>query len=603
MHAYQDFQPNLRFQPTLAVSPDGRQIVYVDDGNGQFNVVVQPVLGGLVERHTSFVESTVRRVAWHPSGNWIMFLADAKGDEKAQIYKIDASGGDVAALTDVAGVQFEAALGDPFSRDGRFLAYSGNDRNPGDLDVLVRDLDTGEVRRVFQGGGRVYAGHWSPDGRWLTVVEWRTTNSDHVVYLVPADGGPARRLTTDTLAATYWLGPWLADGSGFLVMSNAGREFTGLGTIDATTGHLSWLDSPDWEVEEAALSSDGRTLMWSLNVDGASQLRARNLYTGVDLSLPPLPTGAVTGLTLTPDGRRAVFRLSTPTRPWNLATIDLSSGELRWLTNAAPTKATPNAFAEPVLVHYPTRDGHHLPAYLYRPPAAHAPAGVLLSIHGGPTWQEKPIYAYDGFYQYLVSHGVAVLAPNVRGSFGYGKAYQEIIYRDWGGIDLRDFADTVAFLRSQDWVDPARIGLYGQSYGGFCVLSCLSRLPELNWAAGVDLYGPSNLVTLAKASPPTWRSLVMAMFGDPESDGERLMSRSPVTYADQIRAPLMVVQGANDPRVPQNESDQIVTRLRARGVEVRYDVYPDEGHGFTKRDNQTKALSDAGAFLLRHLTP
>jgi dipeptidyl aminopeptidase/acylaminoacyl peptidase len=160
----------------------------------------------------------------------------------------------------------------------------------------------------------------------------------------------------------------------------------------------------------------------------------------------------------------------------------------------------------------------------------------------------------------------------------------------------------VTYLRGLDWVDPDRIGLFGTSYGGFAVLSCLSRLPELNWAAGVDFYGPSNLVTLAKSAPPTWAKIIEANFGDPEENAERLMRRSPVTYADHITAPLLVVQGANDPRVPHGESDQIVARLRARGVRTQYEIFPDEGHGFTRRVNQKRAFSLAGAFLSGHLT-
>jgi dipeptidyl aminopeptidase/acylaminoacyl peptidase len=600
MHTYRDFQPRFRFQPTLAISPDGGRIAYVDDGSGQFNVAVRPV-DGSVQRLTSFTDSTVHRVAWHPSGEWLLFLADVKGDENAQIFRVDAAGGEPLSLTHTPGVQHEAALGDPFSPDGTRIAYCCNDRSPGDQDILVRNLFTGEIRRVFEGGGRCYAGYWSPDGSRLTVAEWRTANSDHVIHMVAADGSSTTRLTPDGAASTYWLGPWLPDGTGFLVMSNEGREFTGLAVMDADTGKLTWLDTPDWEIEDVALSADGRVLLWHLNVDGASQLRGRDLAIGADLPVPALPTGAGSGLAISADGSSAVMRLSTPTRPWNIAMIDLVTGKLDWLTESTPVGANPVAFVEPTLLRYPTRDGCRIPAYVYRPSGAQEPVGVVFSIHGGPGWQDKPAYLYDGFYQYLVSRGIAVFAPNVRGSFGYGKAYQQAIYRDWGGIDLRDFADAVAFLRLQDWVNPERIGLFGQSYGGFCVLSCMSRLPELGWAAGVDLYGPSNLVTLAKASPPTWRSLVAAMIGDPEADAKHLISRSPVTHAENIRAPLMVIQGANDPRVPQSESEQIVARLRARDVEVRYDVYPDEGHGFNKRENQAKALADAGEFLLAHL--
>jgi dipeptidyl aminopeptidase/acylaminoacyl peptidase len=266
---------------------------------------------------------------------------------------------------------------------------------------------------------------------------------------------------------------------------------------------------------------------------------------------------------------------------------------------------------DPALVEYKSHDGRMVPAWLYRPAAAttcgdgEAAGGcrrfpVVLSIHGGPESQERAEYCYSGLYQFLLSRGVGVFAPNVRGSSGYGITYQTLIHRDWGGGELADFDHAVRYLHELDWVDDDHIGVFGGSFGGFAALSCLSRLPEL-FAAGVSVVGPSNLVTFAKAVPPTWRSLMTNWVGDPEADFDFLMSRSPITYVDQIRAPLMVVQGANDPRVVQTESDQIVDALRNRGVEVRYDVYNDEGHGFTKRSNEIQALGDIGDFLVAKL--
>jgi dipeptidyl aminopeptidase/acylaminoacyl peptidase len=480
------------------------------------------------------------------------------------------------------------------------LAYAGNDRSPRDQDVLVRDLTTGEVRRVYAGGGRMYAEQWSPDGMRLTMVNKRAAGTDQVVYVLSLEDGRVTRLTPDDRSATFYPGPWLPDGSGILVVTDYGRDMTGLGVLDATTGRLSWLDTPDWEVERVALSRDGRLLVWHVNVDGASQLRARDLVTGEDLEMPPLPLGSAADLQLTPDGQHAVTLMSTPTKPWNVLVVGLENDDLRWVTDAEPL-AAPSTFVEPELIHCPARDKRRVPAYLYGPTATEVPVPVVVAIHGGPPMQERPNYSNEGLLQYLVSRGVAVLAPNVRGSSGYGLAYQQAVHRDWGGVDLEDLDDVVRYLRNQPWVDQTRIGLLGRSYGGFSVLSCVSRLPEHEWAAAVAWCGPSNLVTLARAAPPTWRDQVAIMIGDPDKDTDFLMSRSPLTYADRIEAPLYLIQGANDVRVPKQESDQIVQRLRARGVDVRYDVYPDEGHIFSSRAHQAKARADAAEFLLVHL--
>ncbi|CAN0494895.1 unnamed protein product, partial [Phaeothamnion confervicola] len=183
---------------------------------------------------------------------------------------------------------------------------------------------------------------------------------------------------------------------------------------------------------------------------------------------------------------------------------------------------------------------------------------------------------------------------------GYGKSYQTLIHHDWGGDELKDFEAAVHHLHGQEWVDADRIGVYGGSFGGFATLSCVSRLPDY-WAAAVDLVGPSNLVTFAKAVPPTWRRMMAQWVGDPETEADFLMERSPITYVDRIVTPLFVIQGTNDPRVVKAESDQIVAKLRERGVEVRYDVYEDEGHGFTKRENEQQAFRDIAAFLEEHL--
>jgi dipeptidyl aminopeptidase/acylaminoacyl peptidase len=602
MTSYVDFRPTLRLQESMALSYDGKALAYADDATGQFNIVVADVESRDRRRLTDLSTGSVRSVDWSPDGTSLVYFADTGGDEHAQMYICNAEGGSRQNLTANPSAQYRPPRGRPFSPDGRLLAFSGNDRTPTDDDVLIRDMVSGQITRIEIGAGLVFAGHWSPDGDRLTIVHWRRGMEDHAVYVWSAVDNSVTRLTTDDIETTYAPGPWLPDGSGFLIRSHGRRDFMGLAVMDARTGEMTWLDTPDWDVELIASSGDGGTAGWLVNVGGRSELRNLDLRAGDSVGTPTLPAGVVRDMVMSPDATSAIIQLSTPTRPNNIAVVNIENGHLEWLTDAVPMAANPANFVEPELIHYSARAGHQLPGYLFRPRDLTRPVGVVISIHGGPSAQERPTYRYDGFYQHLVEAGLAVLAPNIRGSSGYGHLAEEAIYGKWGTIDLEDVEATVAYLRGLPWVDPSRIGIYGGSYGGFVVLSALARLPELRWAAAVSQYGISNLVTAAKASPPTWRSWVNRAIGDYETDAESMLARSPLTYVDNIRAPLFILQGANDVRVPREESEQIVSALRARGIPVRYDVYENEGHGFTHRDNQIKSDSDSADFLIQHLT-
>ena len=388
------------------------------------------------------------------------------------------------------------------------------------------------------------------------------------------------------------------DGSGFYVISDEGREFAGLAFWDLKEG-MRWIDAPDADVESVALSGDGRYLAWIVNQEGYSAVKVRDLRSNQDVALPEIPKGVIDVLAISRSGGKVGFLIAGATHPNEVYVLDLERSTLTRLTESMLGGIDEADLTEPELIHYPTHDGREIPAWLYRP-EGEGPFPVILSIHGGPEWQERPTYNYAGLYQYLLTRGIGILAPNVRGSTGYGKSYQKLIHHDWGGAELGDFKAAADYLKGLNWVDGDRLGVYGGSFGGFATLSCVTRLPDY-WAAAVDIVGPSNLVTFAKAVPPTWRRFMDQWVGNPETEVDFLMERSPITYVDQVTAPLFVIQGANDPRVVQNESDQIVERLRERGVEVKYDVYEDEGHGFTRRANELKALGDTAAFFEKYL--
>jgi dipeptidyl aminopeptidase/acylaminoacyl peptidase len=588
-----------RYQSALALSPDGAEVANSVNTSGQYNLWRQPSDGGYPHQLTLSNDEAVRQIGWSPDGASLLYTADRHGDEFTTVHAIPARGGRPQSFPSEPDVQYFIGDSDSWSPDGCFVAYAGNDREPTAQDIIVRDIRTGEERRPLAGDGLYFPAGWSPDGRHLLGIEFRS-NTDQDVHLLDLERGESRLLTAHEGEVQHFPVGWASDGSGFYLVTDEGREFAGLVFHDLAHDERRWVQAPDWNVESAAVSADGRWLVWSVNEDGYSRLFAQDLAGGSEPSPIRLPHGVLDVMTLSRSGNRLAVLWERATAPEEVFTVDLTTGEATQVTFSALGGLDEGELIEPHLIRYPTFDGREVPAFLYRPAGVEGPLPVVLSIHGGPEAQERPTYRYTGLYQYLASRGIAVLAPNIRGSTGYGKSYQKLIHRDWGGDELKDLEAAAQWLRRQEWVDPRRIGVYGGSFGGFATLSCVTRLPEY-WAAAVDLVGPANLVTFAKAVPPTWRRMMAQWVGDPETEADFLMERSPITYVDRIRAPLFVIQGANDPRVVKAESDQIVERLRERGVEVRYDVYEDEGHGFTKRENELKAMRDIATFLEERL--
>ncbi|MGI8335255.1 S9 family peptidase [Actinomadura scrupuli] len=579
----------------MAVSPDGTHVAYSSNASGQFDLWVHPLTGGTPRRLTHHDGQTVRQITWAPDGASLVFTADTAGDEQHQIYRVPTSGGPSQPITTASG-QHEITRAS-FDPHGRFLAYTANDRDEAVQELVIHDLDTGERQRHIPPEGMRYMRCLiSPDGRWLVVAGVRSNTEVDCRVLDLSSPGAVLMPVTGALAGDYfWPNGWSDDSAGFYLTTTNWGEFISGAYLCLSDASLQPIATPDWEVEQ--VTARGDTLLWSVNEAGTSLLHASRA--GQELTLPPLPHSVITAIDLAPDASLAVLQLDAATRPTEIAVLDLAAGTFRYLTDTRPPGLHTVTPVEPDTIEFAARDGRTVHAFLYRP-HGDGPFPAVMSIHGGPEMQERPEYLRAGLYQYLLAHGIAILAPNVAGSSGYGLAFQTCIYRDWGGIDLRDWEDSAAHLAALDWIDPSRIAVMGGSYGGFATLSCLSRVPR-PWAAGVSICGPSNLITLARACPPTWRHFVNNVLGDPDKDADLLSSRSPVNYVENINAPLFVIQGAQDPRVPKAEADQIVERLRARGVEVRYDLYDDEGHGFTRRDNEIQAYTDIADFLTHHL--
>ena len=580
----------LQVLSNLAFSPDGETIAYSTDASGQFNLWTQPIRGGWATQLTTFEDKAVRWIRWLPSGD-ILFFADTGGNEKYQLYRIGERGGWPERITKHDDVQY---MPGDLSPDGKRYAFSGNERSRADVDVMIYDTTTGETRVALAGEGWFNAGRWSANGRSIAVTQL-VSNTDQHVHLLDVKSGTYQDLTPHEGEEKNYAVAFRRDGSGVYLVTDRGASHSWLGLAPLDTRDPQPVWRGDWDVESADLSESGGRLAWSVNEDGYSVVHVRDEASGRELTLPDLPRGVVQDLVLSADGRKLGLKLTTGARTPDIYVVDLDSSTLSQITYSFLGGISVEDLVEPELVRVPGEDGA-IPAWLFRPKGTRGRIPAVLYIHGGPEAQERPIYS--GLFQYLLARGVAILAPNIRGSTGYGRDWQVAIHRDWMGVDLRDFRACAEYLRSLDWVDPVKLGVVGGSYGGFATLMCASRLPEY-WAAAVDVVGPANLVTFAKAVPPTWKRIMKAWVGDPETEADLLMERSPITYVDEIRCPLLVIQGANDPRVVKPESDQMVERLRARDHPVEYIVYADEGHGFTKRANQVSAWRAAADFLLR----
>ncbi|NKZ03265.1 S9 family peptidase [Actinomadura latina] len=593
MPKFRDFVPHQRIRPSLALSPDGSTVAYSSNAGGNFDLWVLSIGTREARQLTELVDQAVRQIAWVPDGKSLVFSADRQGDEQFRLYRVDIDGTGLTEISSGRDCQRLLATA-PFDAAGRYLAYAANDRDETVQDLIVRDLADDTERRIvpppevgFEPAGI------SPDGKWLLTAGFRS-NTDVGIYLIDleTDGEPVC-VTAEYGEGVFEPGPWMADSSGFYLLTDLWGEFTAAaryhldGTLEPVAHH-------EWDVE--LLDATGDTIAWSVNAAGRSTLHALQAHSAIDL--PETPPGVVTSLTLAPHGQAAVVLIDAATRPVEIAVLDQKRG-FRYLTDGRPPALHVVEPVAPESITYPAAVGRQVQGLLYRP-HREGPHPVLLSIHGGPEEQERPRYAFSGLYQHLLDQGIAVFAPNIAGSTGYGSAHQKLIYRDWGGVDLDDLDHAVRYLQAATDLDTGRMAAMGASYGGFAALSCLSRLPY-QWAAGVSLCGPTNLVTLAEACPPTWKTFVATVLGDPEKDTKYLTERSPVTYADAIEAPLLILQGARDPRVPRAESDQLVERLRDRGVHVAYEVFDDEGHGFSRRKNELRAYEDIAQFLTRHL--
>ena len=578
----------------LALSPDGRTLAVVSDqGAGTYEAWTLPASGGSAQRAVTVSEHAVRSLCWSASGE-LLAAADRGGTELHQLYVRHPDGPVAAVSVDPAGRVQRLLSWNAASPDGRRVAFSSNARTATDMDIVVADLDTGSERQLVTGAAWHVAGGWSPDGAHLLVMRV-LDNTNQELLMVDSRTGEARDITRHEDDVQHIPAGWLGDGR-VLEITDQDSEHLWLAALDPQNGRRDTVDHPKWDVELAVSSADGRAQIWSVNEDGYSRLRWRQ--DGGKVQERDL-RGVCEDLVLSADGTRAAFARISATEPWQVWTLDVATGDARVaLTSTFGVPSTELVEAE--LLRIPAADGD-IPCFVYRPHGARGPVPAVLYPHGGPEGQSRPAFAAHLTHLAAIVHrGMALVVPNIHGSTGYGRAWQVAIHKDWGGIDLRDLRAVSDWMTKQPDFDQKRLAVYGGSYGGFATLMCVTRIPEL-WRCAVDVFGVANLITMLESAQPNWRRFLARWIGDVERDREKLVERSPITHIENVRCPMLILQGENDPRVPKEESDQVVERLRALGRRVEYVVYPDEGHGFTNRANAEDAYGRIVDFLTAEL--
>lgn len=575
----------------VRIAPDQTWLCYVTDVTGTPQLWRAPLRGGGTPRRLTIDRDRVGAYRISPDGRRIAYGADAGGNEKWQLWVMDADGGDPRRLTDRDDRIHHLRA---WTHDGRALLVHANTRDPRYFDLWSYPIDGGAPRMLHQHDGTASGATPLADGSVVVAVNRRRGDEHDLVLVVP--DGTTRRLTPDQPVARHDLVAVVPGG--VIVESDRGREFIGLATV-GLDGAFRWIVTPDHDVEEAGAS--GRLDAYAVNVDGLSEVHLRE--GDRDEVMRGLPSGCLAidmiGDSLAIEGETVAVAWARYDAPTTIYAA--RRGEpMREVVPPLMAGLASGGLPEMRLVSWPTFDGREIPGFLLTPRGApSAPRPTVIEVHGGPEGQARPLW--NPRTVAFVSSGFNVLQPNVRGSTGYGKAYQALDDVRLRMDSVRDLDAAAAWLADAGIAPRDRIGVIGQSYGGFMTLAAVAFFPERGWAAAVDVYGIANFLTFFEHTDAWRRPLRAVEYGDPEKDRDFLVSISPITRLDAIRAPIMFIHGANDPRVPIGETEQIVAALHAKGADVEYLRYEDEGHSLAKAKNRADAYPKVLAFFQRHM--
>jgi dipeptidyl aminopeptidase/acylaminoacyl peptidase len=578
-----------RIIDTAALSPDGKEIALATNLSGRTNLWTTSSNGSWP---VQLVRSDDRQadLSWSPDGRWIAFTQDKGGNELWDIYVIPRGGGTPTNLTNTADIREQHPL---WSHDGKSVVCIYKPKAAPSYDVAIIDVASHKLRKLTEEKDQQMSWDvvgFSPDNKTVYANRANSSGDQGDLYSIDAATGAATNLTTHQGKRVVAGSDVSSDGKTVLVSNNEKGGFTNVALLDVSSKKMTWVTDTQWEVQPGAFSTDGKRFTYLVNADGRSTLYLGETANGksVAIDLPAGINSVPSVQHFSRDGRYLLVAHEAMNTPADLWLYDTPTKQARQVTHTAIAGLGPESIPPSDLVHYKSYDGKIISAFLRLPfnvkPDGSNPA--IIFPHGGPTGQTT-----DGWTRWsnaLAAHGYIVLMPNPRGSSGYGIEFQRANYQDLGGGDLKDEMAGLDWLMQTGYVDPNKVGVFGGSYGGYMTLMLAAKESQ-RFKAAVDLFGPLDWYSMMKNSDPSLQQYIVGLLGDPEKDRKVYEDTSPIKYVEQIKAPMLVLQGENDPRVPKEETEQVVSILKKRGNVIEVFYYPDEGHGFDKVEHQIDA--------------
>lgn len=597
-YSIEDFYENTRVTGGI-FSPDETRLLVSSDESGIFNVYEIDIE---TTEKTQLTHSTVESFfarGYVPGTGEVIYTADKGGNEISHIYLLKDDGTSI----DLTPGEEENTSFAGWSKDDQYMYYASNKRDSRYFDIYKMNIDTWEAEILYQNDdGLNFAG--MSDDENIFALQRSITTSQNKLFLYNRMNDEMLEISSDEKPGSYSASGFSSDSKSFFYITNADKEFAYLVRYDLETGFHEPVFETDWDVMYSYLSEDETYRVIGINEDGKTTLIVKDNNTWDNIAFPEIPDGNIIGVSISESEENMRLTVGTSKAPANLYVYNFNSGELKKLTDVLNPEINPENLVSAEVVRYESFDGVEIPAIYYKPLTADKNNKVpaLVWVHGGPGGQSR--VGYFSLIQYLVNHGYAVLAVNNRGSSGYGKTFYKMDDRNHGEGDLKDCIWGKKWLQEQNYIDPDKIGIIGGSYGGYMTMAAMTFAPD-EFEVGVNIFGVTNWIRTLRSIPPWWEANRNALYeelGDPNTaDSVRLYEISPLFHAHKVQNPVMVLQGANDPRVLQVESDEIVEAVRENGIPVEYVLFEDEGHGFRKKENEIEGYGQILTFLDKYL--